>query len=402
MIPDFYGDHIKHLQLNAKKSTDSELKHKYYTELYEELKDVSVLNKYYSYRQESAKFLINYYIKNKAFDKAIRIAEKWEKEYPYDFVGKFEYIYLLSIVDKDKAIKYFKIFYDKYNDIPKVRDEYTTFLIKYKMYNLGLKIGQKDNVTFQVFYNDNSENFSADQSKRYKSINYKRVNSKYDIKLSRLFKNLKGLRFDMDNISVGTIILDLNVTANGNKLNEVLNIHSLHHLKKDDFGYKIDGNDPSFELNLPKRLKNYSGKLDILFSIKIDTSNQELKSIINAPEWQIFSDTGNGFTIKESRNILLLKDNNKFSGNNRVDFTNVNRVRIDFPSLLSLKVNNFKLIINEKNIYDKKDIASYHNIENNKNNLEITGTDPFVIINLNNKDVKNYKIEIIFNEEENE
>ncbi len=55
MIPDFYGDNIKELYKKAKKSKQDKERFKYFSKLYNELENISTLNKYYTYRQESAK-----------------------------------------------------------------------------------------------------------------------------------------------------------------------------------------------------------------------------------------------------------------------------------------------------------------------------------------------------------
>ena len=151
-IPDYYGERIQSLYVQAENSTDTAQQYHYFSELYAALEDVSALNKYYSYRQEAAKFLINYYLQNNRVNHAMLIAEKWENNYAYDFTGKFIYARVLSLTDNNKAHEYYQQLYVKHKDIKDVREAYIHFLIDEKKYNLAIQKAGYNQEFFQKFY----------------------------------------------------------------------------------------------------------------------------------------------------------------------------------------------------------------------------------------------------------
>ncbi len=134
---DFYTKRIESLYAATKENKNIQQQYTHYLKLYEKLKDISILNKYYSYRQQSSRFLIQYYLKNNQLTSAMNIAENWEKQYPFDLEGKFEYINVLFAIDEKKAFEYYKQFYNKYKDIEKVKNNYIIFLMDKKKYNLA-------------------------------------------------------------------------------------------------------------------------------------------------------------------------------------------------------------------------------------------------------------------------
>jgi len=127
-IPIYYVYKVKALQLISKKSPSNGLRYFFKIQLYKELKEISILHKYYNLRQEVAVYLIDYNIKNKNLEKALEIAEDWERRYPYDFFGKSKYIEVLYLVDRDKLNRYYKKLYHRYGDIKEIEDGYKLYL----------------------------------------------------------------------------------------------------------------------------------------------------------------------------------------------------------------------------------------------------------------------------------
>jgi len=404
MIPDFYGDKIKSLYKKAKEEKDSSKKLEYFSELYDELEDVSTLNKYYTYRQESAKWLIDYYIKNDDKQKAFKIAKEWKKNYPYDFVGKFTYIDVSSLVDKNLSSTYMDELYKKHNDIREVVDKYMSYQLKDKEYNKALeafrtaKFELKNSVRFQIYYKDKTKSFSENQSVKYSDLDYTLKDNIYYLKFKTNFKSFNGIRVDIDTLPMGTFVSDVTLSINQDKI-QIKNTNQLASSKN---GYEIIGDDPYFIFDILSKFTNYQGFLDIEFRCKIKRNNVVEKQILQNSEWQLFFDKGNGFNEKDSSHFSLEKDNNQFVSNDNVDFQNVSKIRLDFPSLKGLKINDFKIIINQNLVLTKKNITQSNNVKINKS-LMITGIDPYIVINIDNQiNINDIRVDIDFNGDKDE
>lgn len=399
MIPDFYGDKIKRLHKNALEAKTEGEKLLYYTKLYNELKDISTLNKYYHIRQKSAKWLVKYYIKQKKLSKALSIAKYWEKNYPYDFNAKFIYLDTLSLKDNVLALNYIEKIYKMYPDILEAKDKYIEYLLKQKMYNKALKISLNSNIVqnevkFQVYYIDNANSFSEKQSVKLYENGYTIKDRLYDFRFNKRFIKLKGIRIDIDSVSNRTVVSNVNLTINGMKA-DIKNTNQLMKLSSNK--YKIIGTDPYFVFKLPKQLQNYNGNVTIEFSCKIKKENTVIKKILKNTEWQLFFDKGNGFNEQNSVHFKLSKKNNIIMTQNRVNFKNISNIRLDFPSLKGLKIYDFRIVFDNGDTYTKKDISSLNAIKKEKGYLFVENIDPYVTIRLKKQtNIKNIKIEIEF------
>ncbi|MCU7835173.1 MAG: hypothetical protein KZQ83_07935 [gamma proteobacterium symbiont of Taylorina sp.] len=406
VIPDFYGSHIKSLYKKAKKSKDISQQYERYLKLYEALENVSILNKYYSRRQDSAEFLIHYYLKNEQVDEAMLIAEKWQDNYPYDFTGKFIYAKVLSLTDKDKALKYFSELYNKHKDIHDVRNAFVQFLMDEKYYNRAIQeVGYNQKLfqqytSFQVFYNDNNAAFSQKQSLRYKNIKAHENNQSYEISFSRKFKKFKALRLDIDKIPDGSQVTELKVLVNGFNLSQSLDVLNMHSIRKYDKDvYFLDGADPYFKFALSDKIKNISAKLDIHFSLKVQ-AHSPIKKIIQHPGWQlVFGKGGIDFDKNESYHPKLKKMANRYVASNDLDKKSVKQIRFSFPGLLNLRVQDIKITLNNEDLVSKDNISLLHDIKRDSGQLIITGSEPYVVLEvMKAADIKNISVEIIFSE----
>ncbi len=395
IIPDFYGANIKKLYKKAKESTNEKDSYKYFTELYNTLEEISALNKYYIYRQESSKYLINYYLK-KDYQKALRISSKWEKNYPSDFVAKFNYPYILYKINKIKSLKYFNDLYNKYKDIPDVKNQYIKFLIVHKMYDLAFNIHIMQNEyidvkpSFQIFYIDNKKNVSEKQSIIFNQNNYNVKDLNYILKFKKEFKEFNYIRLDFDNFS-NKEIKDIKLSINEINLT-IAGINDIKYTSSNR--YKIIGEDPYIVFIIPKKLKNFKGILSIKSIIEADEPQSDIYKILNNKEWQIFTSKNNIFTENNSIKFTL---NKEFKSSIKKHLNISTQVRIDFPSYFGLKIKDLKININDKIKLNKKDITSVNNIEYHQNKLKIVGDDPFIVIDLYDKiDIKEIDINILF------
>ncbi len=404
MIPDFYGDNIKSLYKKAKNVKDEKEIFQYFSKLHNELKDISTLNKYYSYKSETIQYLIDYYTRIKKLDKAIRIATKWKNTHPYDFNAKFKYLDVLNINNKHEAKKYIDKLYNRYPDIQEVVSRKISFLVENGNINEAVLIESKnrkrkiDNTSFKVFFIDQPQTiFTANQSTTFSKDIFTKKNNKYSFIFKRKFKSLKGIRFDIDSLAVGSKIRKLDVKMLLDDKSYNISIKSLNQIKKlDNNSYEIDGEDPYFVFNLENELVDFNGKAKIVFSIVIEESSI-LNIISNKVEWQLFYSNSIIFTEKKSKYLSLkvvnntLKDRFEFDKNK-----NIHYIRFDIPSIKELKVKNINILLNNSDLIDKKNIKSLHSISSTKDGYVVTGNDPYIVFKINNTNIKNVSIEVEF------
>ena len=402
-IPDFYGNNINRLYRKAKESSNQMDTYQNFSKLYDELKDVSTLNKYYKYRQESANFLIKSHLKTD-MNLALNLSKEWEKNYPNDFIGKFMYIDVLSKVDRIASFKYLKNLYSKYPDIVEVKNKYITYLISNNHYNKALNIYLENDFVknypkFQIYYLDNSTSFSESKSNRYNKIDYTVNNNLIQLEVNKQISRFQGIRIDLDSIINGSMLPDVNLTINGHKLS----INNTNSIKLINTKYVLNGNDPYLIFNIPNELRDYSGELNISFTCGIQQNDIITSEILHNKEWKFYIDNSDGFNENDSINFSLVKNNNEFISSNAIDRKAVSSLRIDFPSLLGLKISNFKVIFDNKIIYTKDAITDLNNIKRKKEYFKIIGSDPFLTIKLKEKlNIKDLKMEILFYESINE
>lgn len=405
-IPDFYGESINALHERTNAAGDKEQKYLYYAKLYEKLENISIVNRYYAYRQESARFLINYYLENNRLQQAMKLADKWAKDYPSDFSGKMLYFTVQSFNNEAKALLEYENFYHQHKDIIELRNAYISFLFQHKQYRSAFAVAQdgydqfEHNVFFKLFYNDDKDGFSEQQSVNFRNVTsqHRGAESSYGIKVMHEFKNLKSLRFDIDALATGLMVKDITVLVEGDNVSEQLTVSRANQLVPIRAGhYLINGGDPYFIFDLPRRLKKYSGSFAISCSVTIDRRNTEITKLINSSDWKIYLDNGNGFTKNNSYHLSLQNKENKYIAFIKPEQHGIEKIRIDFPSYPNLQIKNFNLIVNNQDSYDKENISLLHNLRRQDDFLEISDSDPYAVIDLKGSTaIKMIKAEIIF------
>lgn len=397
LIPNFYGDNIKDLYKKAKESEKENNRFIYFSKLYGELEDVSTLNKYYKYRQESANYLIDYYLKNGKKDKAFSIAEEWEQKYPYDFTAKFVYLNVLLVTNKMSAEKYISNLYNRYPDIQEVVQKKVSFLIESENINEAILIEMKnkdiDNISFQVFYIDEPKTvFNAKQSITFFKDAFEKNNDNYSLVFKHKFKKLKGLRFDVDNLSIGSIVKISNISISLDNKVYSASIKSANQMEQlDEKRFKINGGDPYFILELKNEILNFKGEVQVSFFTSIKKPSA-LNLLGNKSEWQLFYADSKVFSEKKSKKLSLSRLNNglkvEYEFNNSV---NMNYIRLDLPSIKNLKFRKISIILNDSDLLDEKNIEMLHSISN-ENGYIVTGDDPYIVF----KNEKNINIKKIY------
>lgn len=277
MIPDYYGPKIKRLYKKATRETDDQEKFEFFLKLYHTLEDASTLNKYYAYRQKAARFLITYYLNKDQYKEALEIAAVWEKKYPYDFTGKFEYAKVLGSHSLDDALNYYKKLYQKHGDIFGVLYNYIMVLDKLGYEDEAAKVRLEldslvveNELEFKIYYKDKQKQFSENQSLLIDQFDDTQSKYDYTFSFQKKFHSFKGLRLDFEKASLLFDITKIEVTVHHAQLEKSLSIQTLHHITQDhNKVYKISGDDPFVEFTIPHELLDKKGNLE--FKISIET-----------------------------------------------------------------------------------------------------------------------------------
>ena len=408
-IPDFHEKSMKVIYKAANNVSNKTIKLIIFKKIYEDTKDLTPLERFYDYKKKSNEYLINYYLENNDSLEAIEIAEYWKKNNPYDFDAKFAYINALDTKDKNKALKYFEDLYTKYNNIQRVTEESIKYLIKNNQINNAVKVQDKFNdtysqskITFMLFYiADKKINFNAKQIISLKHHKEK-INNKtiYTIELDKEFKSLKGLRLDIDSALTGAKVSNLKVSIEKDKVIyknlKVVPMHSVNKFKNNSF--VISGDDPHVKMELPKEIKNESGKFKVYISLEIvDEMHYVEEKFLNNPEWRILYDTGNSFNESEFHNISLTREDIEYSYKSNVSWANVQSVRLDLLSLIGLRMKDLSITINDKTKLDSTKVIDMHGLVLQNGEFIVSKEDPYLIIKLKEiTDISSIKINMKF------
>ena len=396
-IPDFYGDKINRTYKNAEESPTDILKYKYYYDLYTSLKGITVLNKYYNYKQKSIKFLIAYHIRSNQLQQAINLSEKWQKDYPYDFLAKFQYAEVLALGDMKKAKEYLGQLHEKYPSIDNISNTFYYFLLKNGFINEAIilenerTIKKRDNATFKVYFIDGpSSVFAAKQSAIADSESIgSQAEAEYSIVFNHKFNLLKGIRFDLDGLAIGQKfkLSRFALNTKEEKYKDV-QIKGLNHIKKySSNNYEITGEDPHIVFSLPAQLEKYSGNVNLLASIVVE--NESAKALLaENKEWQFFYSQSGSFTEEKSKKLSFSFLNNEVMAT-KLEIENavlIQRIRVNFPSMKGLRVKNINILLNGVEKVRAADIKNMHSIKYDKSFYIINGEEPYIVFDTNMKE----------------
>ena len=393
-VPDFYASYIKGVYNTTESFENKEVKLVIFKYLYEKLKDITPLEQFYNYKQDSNEYLINYYLENNDAKKALEISKYWENNSPNDFNAKFSYIKVLTLLDRSKASEYCADLYSKYNNIEEVVQAYVLFLIANNEISKAVIIENEFNksnvnsrITFMLFYIDNKETiFNGKQVVALKH-NKQRLKDKirYTIELNQKFNSLKGLRLDIDSALIGAKVSNVKISIQKDEILyeniKVKPIHSITNLKDEYF--VIDGTDPHVKIVLPDDIKNKNGNYKISISLDIiDEIELVQQEFLNNKEWRIFYDTGKSFNEEEFKNITLTREKSYFLYKSNVKWKNVKSIRFDLPSFIGLNVENLSIMLNDKITLDYKKVNSMHGLILKEGKFLVNAKDPYLIIQL--------------------
>lgn len=390
-IPNIYANEVMSLYKKAMKSKNNDIKYKYYLQLYDKLKDITFMEKFFDYKQSTNIFLIDYYLSHNNIEDAYEISEYWQKENPYNYNAKFYHIKVLDLYDKDLAVQYFNTLYKQHFDIKVVTEKYIEFSMNHFGMNSILNVDKlfsvNNNFNFRFFYTDNG-------NKEYENVipkyikNHKNNKDYYKITLEREFLNLKQLRFDIDGNTMNKNIYDLNISIRKNNITYTeLNITTLHSLQKTSkSSYIITGPDPYATIVLPNGVQDSSGAYQITISFNTPNKIDIFKNLLaQSDNWKIYFDIGQGYSTTNSKQI-------KMNYLNETIFTTIENINLStqalklaLPSIRDLNIKHIEIKINNDFVFTEQNISEMYGIEKNLYKLEVTKNKPYISLHFKNK-----------------
>lgn len=272
-LHDPYRYKVRKLYKNTRKATTEEEKFERFVKLYTELRDITILNKYYHYRQKAAIYLINYHLKAHQYKQAKVIADKWKKQYPFDFTGKFQYAKVLEANNVEEALLYYAELYSQYKEVPEIVDHYLELLVRAENVEMANKIQLetepilKKQIEFTFYYKESADEYSEKQTFIIDQSKYTVNDDRIDFEFEQTFSQLSGLRLKLQSIPFQFKIWKLKTVLIYKDVAYDLNVQSMDHMKKEGGVYTLLDNTPSIDFNIPSALTDNKGTFKINVSM---------------------------------------------------------------------------------------------------------------------------------------
>ena len=392
-IPNYYELKISELHTRAKTANTIENKFLYYTKIAEELETITSIHKFYVLKNKANNFIIDYLIKKERIKNAFEIANNWQKHYPYDFTAKYKYIELLIKYEPEEALIYYKNLYEKHKNINKLNSDYIDFLIKLGKFEkaLDIALNEKNNfndnskVRFMFYFIDNKHKIFSKNSK-VPIKNYINKNGFYTVKLDKKFTNLNGLRLDLDNIAIGSTIMENSLTIKSRAgLYENITIKHVNHIDKQSDGFIITGNDPFIVYELSNDISKITEKIKIEAKLLIKKKVKRLiDKITNPNDWQIYLSNTKIFETISSKMLLVKTKGKLLLANTNIHQKTYKFIKIELPKIKNFAFYDLNIFINNIIRIPKQNILKFHDIEQTERaNFLVTGDNPYIIIDTN-------------------
>ena len=387
-----YINHITRLQTRTHKGKSPEDTFERHKILVNALGGITSLHKFYKTDTTSKKYIVSYLIDNNRLIEAKETAYKWQKELPYDFNAKYKYIEVLKKTNPKEALKYYDSVFKKHNDIYDFSQNYINYLINQGMINKAEYIAKTaiknyktpKNTVFMYYYtNSEYEKFHSESKLNISNVSHQKTNGFYLLNLDIEVKGLTRLRFDIDNLPLGSKISNLMFdfkTARYNLSN--ITAKPLHSLFFENNTFTVTGNDPYVEVMLPTEIINTNEKVSITTKLNIERAQvNPLKNLTHHKEWKVYYANEARFNEKDSNQFYITKNQNTYSADISVNSNSYQYLRLDLPSIKNLHL--YDLTINNQ---DKQlDLTDYQliNIEQNTDgSFRVTNKDPYIIFNV--------------------
>lgn len=412
-MPQKYLDHINELQTVAENSNHPTDQVKRWQDLLKALDGVSSIAVHYELYTQTLTNLIDHWQKNEQYDLAHEAAEKWQKDYPYDFNAKFKYHQLLKHKDHGSALKYSTKLYEQFSDLDVVIERYFSDLLTNGQFDEALQVARHQQqyfvnntmLKFVVYYKDkNYKNYHEDTKVHLPLTQYHISGQHYHVTMQRTFNQLKGLRLDIDQLKVNATIKNLSVSIKWqNKKYQNIGFKEKNHLKKIDLdSFLTTGSDPYFEIIVPEDMINTEQRIELI--IDMDISYQQgfvINQLLAHKAWQVFYAQEHAFSENNSQKFqpTLLHDHGEYKivSTMAIPKNTYQSVRVDFPEYQNFSAHSLRVFINDQESLSIKDIDHYRGVEKSrKNELIVKNNDPFVIFDLDSPtEIKQLHIEMI-------
>jgi hypothetical protein len=117
LMPDLYHEKIGKKYALALVEDDVYEKYLIYDSIYNEVKDLSSMKRYFNYKKNINIYLTDYYLSVNEVGKAMNIARYWSRNSPRNFDAKYNYIKVLSHISTEETVGYYEGIVALYPDI---------------------------------------------------------------------------------------------------------------------------------------------------------------------------------------------------------------------------------------------------------------------------------------------
>ena len=403
LAPSFYAAKIEKIYKKAKESPTELEQFENFTLLYEELDyQNNSLNRFYPMYGEAVKFIIDYFIKNNQLQKALKLSERFENRYPYDFFARFQHSKVLTLIDKDKAKAYLEGLYKKHRDIPEVQNKLLSFYLENGLIKKAITLEkgisyslQKLNMAFTAYFIDNNKDTFSDGQKLSLSSEFTETmdGADYFLTFQHDFMKFEGLRLDLDGLvdKQKFDVLSMSLGSMEQEYQDIKIARLNHIIKNDDNSFVSTGNDPYLVLSLPDDLRDYTGVVDFNASIAVYKRLSILDELFKNKEWQFFYSKSKAFKESQSKRFELtsephavLKADLRFDHSEKSQF-----IRLDIPSYGGLIIKNINILMNNSTKLSESEVNQMHSIIKTNEGYVVKGDDPYLIYKLGKKEMIN-------------
>lgn len=367
-IPSNYINEINNLKILAHKTKVESEKYKYYSKIEENLHGITILHQFYNLKNEAHTYIINK-LSKKNGPEALQNAKTWVENYPYDFTAKFKYLEILKKHNMELYTSYLEKVAHQFKDINPIVYQYVALLLENGDFNKAIDtmvdekkhLFPKPHKLFMFYFLDkNNAKFSKDAKVRVKNIN--QTDGIYTLKLFKGFKQFNGLRFDFDNLSLGSKISDVSFTIKS-RLGILNNVPftSNKYLDKKNNTFNVIGKDPFFILDIPNSIKGVGGNIEITVKFKLDKKTIRSYDLITQnPNWKIAFSSSPNFAGSKKFDVIFDEDSFNIKSTIKAPDFKFQYIKLDFPTFPNFIFNEFKMLLDGNVI----------SLENNGYNLE--------------------------------
>lgn len=417
-LKNYLDDYDRSLSYAKKLRSNKKLEEAKYEllNLHEKTKNLTKVDRLHQFSRQVKLELISLLIKMNDYDLASALTHSWREESEKDIDLLLLNIDVLKMKNENqkRILSVFSELNHKFYNVKKISLAYSSYLkdigeaVKadeiISKYEVKESEGLPDYLWFKFYYLK-EDGGSYDEVNTISVREYGSDNGSYLVKIKLPYKYLNSLRMDIEgmfrSLEMSNVRVELisgqykksfkpNITEVSN---EIYKISSERYL--------VSKNDPYISFEIDSEELAFSDGIDVAVSFDLlkGIEVEDLERIYNSHEWQFFYSDGWSFNGRQSKNFSLDRKTN-MTNDLVIEESHVNYVRVDFPSILNLTFNNVIISIQNSSgsmTLDAANISNlrFHGIKKDKGRFVITGTDPYVVMPLDNHiDISKIKIKI--------